>query len=99
MCVSLKVQMFALVFSYQGCVDIGWVGAEQALAAPEVPQSTEFWAERIDSTDTDEDGYNIYIFKNPATNRKTDAAAACGDTGPQERKVGDVTEVKGEIGG
>jgi hypothetical protein len=95
MCISIKLQVFALVFSYQGCVSIEWVDLPQMVEVPkERPMTSEFWAERIDSTDPDEDGHRVYIFRNPTTNRKMDAAATCGDGMPEERQLGDSIELK-----
>ena len=95
MCVSIKLQVFALVFSYHGCASIEWVDLPQTVEVPkERPATSEFWAERIDSTDPDEDGHRIYIFRNPRTNRKMDATATCGDAGPEERHEGDAIELK-----
>jgi hypothetical protein len=96
MCVSIKLQIMAMVFSYQGCASIEWAGLPQKLGEPTtVPTVTsEFWAERIESTDPNEDGFKLYIFKDPVTNRKTDAVATCGDGSPEERPAGDGIELK-----
>ena len=86
----------ALVFSYQGCASVEWVGLPQKVEpTTEVAVTTsEFWAHRLESTDPNEEGFRVYIFKDPATNRKTDAVAACGDGSAEERQVGDGTELK-----
>jgi hypothetical protein len=96
MCISIKLQVMALVLSYQGCASIEWVDLPQKVAEPtkETTVTSEFWAERIESTDLNEDGVKVYIFKNPVTDRKTDALATCGDGAPEERQVGDAIELK-----
>ena len=95
MCVSITVQVFTLMLSYQGCASVQWLDRPQIAKAPkEPPLIYEFWAERIESTDADEDGHRIYIFRNPTTNRKNDATATCGDTGPQERQADHAVELK-----
>ena len=94
-CISIKIQVFSLVLSYQGCASIDWVDLPQRVELPkELTVTSEFWAERIENTDPDENGFSVYIFKNPATNRKTDAVAACGDGLPEERQVDDGIELK-----
>ena len=95
MCVSIKMQIFALVFSYQGCASVEWVNLPEKVEMPnELPATSEFWAQRIDSTDPDEDGNTVYLFRNPKTNRKTDATATCGDGMPEERQDTDGVQVK-----
>src|SRR5437867_1611240 len=95
MCVSIRMQIFALVFSYQGCASVEWINMPQRVEVPkELPSTSEFWARRIDSTDPDEDGNIVYIFRNPKSDRKSDATATCGDGKPQERQVEDGVEVK-----
>jgi hypothetical protein len=95
MCVSIKMQIFALVFSYQGCASFEWVDLPQkAEASNPPPETSEFWAERIESTDPDEDGARIYIFRHPTSNRKMDAVATCGEAGPEERQDGNTPELK-----
>jgi hypothetical protein len=96
-CISIKIQVMALVFSYQGCASIEWADLPQKVVEPTKELSvttSEFWAERIASTDPNEDGYRVYIFKDPITNRKTDAVAACGDGSAEERQVGEGVELK-----
>ena len=96
MCISITVQVMALVLSYQGCASIGWVGYPQKIGEPtkDPTVTSEFWAERLESTDPNEEGFRTYIFKNPVTNRKTDAIAACGDGQAEERQVSEGTELK-----
>jgi hypothetical protein len=96
MCISIKIQVMAMVFSYQGCASIEWVDLPQKVVEPtkEVIVTSEFWAERLEGTDPNEDGIRVYIFKNPTTNRKTDAMAACGDGQAEERQVAGSTELK-----
>jgi hypothetical protein len=94
-CISIKIQVFTLVFSYQGCVSMEWVDLPQKVdLTKDLTVTSEFWAERIESTDPDEDGFRVFIFKNPATNRKTDAMASCGDGLAEERQVDDGIELK-----
>ena len=95
MCISIKIQIMAMVFSYQGCASVEWVNLPQKVEPPKEPTvMSEFWAQRLESTDPNEEGVRVYIFKDPATNRKTDAVAACGDGSAEERQVGDSTELK-----
>lgn len=94
MCVSIKVQLFSLVLSYYGCASLEWVDLPQKAEAPPPPSVTEFWAEQIASTDPDEDGSRVYIFRNPATARKMDAVGLCPDAGPETRENEGNTELK-----
>jgi hypothetical protein len=86
----------ALVFSYQGCASVEWVELPQKVEpTKEMAMTTsEFWAEQIASTDLNEEGFKVYIFKDPNSNRKTDAVASCGDGSAEERQVGDAIELK-----
>jgi hypothetical protein len=94
MCVSIKIQLFSLVMSYHGCATLEWVDLPQKAEAPPAPSVNEFWAEQIESTDPDEDGSRVYIFRNPATARKMDAVGICPDTGPETRENGGNTELR-----
>jgi hypothetical protein len=94
MCVSLKLQLFSMLLSYHGCATLEWVDLPQKVEAPPPPSITEFWAEQIESTDPNEDGARVYIFKNPATGRKMDAVGACPETGPETRDSGGNTELR-----
>jgi hypothetical protein len=94
MCVSIKLQLFSLVLSYHGCATLEWIDLPQKAEAPPAPSITEFWAEQIESTDPDEHGGRIFIFRNPATGRKMDAAGNCLDAGPETRETGGNTELK-----
>jgi hypothetical protein len=62
--------------------------------APPTPSVTDFWVEQIGSTDSNEDGGGVYIFKNPATGRKVDAVGLCPDAGPEKRESGGNVEIK-----
>jgi hypothetical protein len=94
MCVSIKLQLFSLVLSYHGCATLEWVDLPQKAEAPPPPSVTEFWAEQIESTDANEDGGRVYIFRNPATGRKMDAVGLCPDAGPETRESGGNVEIK-----
>jgi hypothetical protein len=94
MCVSLKLQLFSVILSYHGCATLEWVDLPQKAEAPPPPTVTEFWAEQIESTDQNEDGARVYIFRDPATSRKMDAVGLCFDTGPETRQSEGNTELK-----
>jgi hypothetical protein len=94
MCVSLKMQLFSMLLSYQGCMTVEWVDLPQKAEAPSPPTVTEFWAEQIESTDANEEGARVYIFRNPASARKMDAVALCDDTGPETRENEGKLELK-----
>jgi hypothetical protein len=94
MCVSLKLQLFSMILSFNGCATLEWVDLPQKAEAPPQPSVTEFWAEQIESTDPNEDGGRLYIFRNPATGRKMDAVGVCPDAGPETRQNEGNTELK-----
>jgi hypothetical protein len=80
--------------SYYGCANVEWIDLPQKAEAPPQHSVSEFWAEQIESTDPDENGNRVYIFRNPATERKTDAVGQCSDTGPETRENEGNTELK-----
>jgi hypothetical protein len=66
-----------------------WLSPLQKIGVvPDALLLPSFGPKQIESTDADENGSRVYLFRNPATARKMDAIGLCPDTGPETRETG-----------